>query len=222
MAKPPDEYYPDKIREFGINDSRTVSWRTREIQDGKIGRLLSPVIKGSSVLDVGGGIGRLKELRPDVYPYLNIELVPEFIKECWNRHGDDSARFGDFLSITPLDKHDWVVMCAPLMYGFATKIKDDFGEKISGGEYIKRMIEKAWEKCNIGVAAECLSKTSGEYTTIDPCEFLRIALNITKYCTIVTESINIEGCEPESYLYMFREPEDMRSWIFKEGAYVKI
>ncbi len=161
-------------------------------------------MNGKTILDIGCGRGdfapKVIESGVKYKKYLGTDVVPKMIDIAKNTTVLDNTEFKvlDVLTCTEKLSFDYVVMCGPL------NLRTPHTEDIA-----KKLIRKAYEIANIGVAFNMTSvlgdedkKTEHTYY-FDPFEVLR-------YCATVTRNLKFD----HTYL-----PHDFTVFMYKKGEY---
>ncbi len=161
-------------------------------------------MNGKTVLDIGCGRGDFARIAAErgVYfrEYLGVDIVPKMIDIARQMNSVPNARFEvmDVLKSKEALSYDYVIMCGTL------NLKTPDTPAMA-----KKMIRKAFEIANIGVAFNMTSifgdiKLRTEYTHyFDPFEIL-------KYCGTMTRNLAFD----HTYL-----PHDFTVFMYKKGKY---
>ena len=143
-------------------DHRAVQWSSKDAQHRRFAVLTEVVEPGSSVMDVGCGLGDLLEYlrlqRGFTGAYLGLDFVPEFIEHARRRFADDDgARFElfDARHDSFANPYDYV-----LISGTFNNLVTDSSAHL---EWIHRTVERAFAAANTAVAFNNLSIHVNQY-----------------------------------------------------------
>lgn len=187
-------FYKEALDRFGEDDVRSVQWTSIFGQKRRFEVLLNiENVIGSSVLDVGCGIGDMykflteKDIEVD---YTGIDIVPEFIETARNKFPSVRFEHQDILDID--ESFDYVFASGALSF----KVENNH-------EHYGRVIQKMYDIANKGVSFNMLDASThvdnDTYAAYHPNE-------IAEYCSTFAERVEIVT----DYL-----PQDFTVYLYK-------
>jgi SAM-dependent methyltransferase len=168
--------YRELVGQHGY-DVKALGWGSRDSQAKRFA-VLSEVgkLNGSSVLDVGCGLGdlyawmRRKRLR---VRYTGVDITPEMVDKARARFPETQFRVCDLLDrLQPVVAHDYV-----LSSGIFTH------RRASAFEFLEAMVRRMYDLSEKALAFNCLSmwaeaKERGEYHA-DPLQVVSLCRKVT-------------------------------------------
>ena len=143
------DHYDYFLKKYPENDAKTVGWGSDEKQRKCFDILTYYTDKMDYVLDVGCGIGSLKDYN-GWFDYHGIDVHEEMIKIAQQRHPRSSFQCIDLMDYDT--KHDWVIACG--VFNLRSQINQ------AGDAYqyhwLGSKIKKMFSLCNIGMAFNLL------------------------------------------------------------------
>ena len=141
--------YSARFKKFG-ECIESIGWRNKEQQLARFQALIEiDDLRGKSILDVGCGFADLyaflKEKEIDV-EYTGFEIFPKFAEIAKKRHPECNIEIKDIFEEKPAQQYDFVFIS-----GLFNKNMPD------NDKYVKVFLEKAFEICKQGVAANMMS-----------------------------------------------------------------
>ena len=145
--------YNNRLKK-GLTDSEVVGWGSKESQYLRF-KILSEIddVKGSSILDVGCGLGELyyffKKNEIKIGSYNGIDISKDCIIEAQERLGMENNTSFDFKNIDKIngeDIYDYIFLSGSLNL----KMEDNLS-------FAKKVIKRMYSLCKKGVACNFLS-----------------------------------------------------------------
>lgn len=185
-------YYGDKLKTYG-HDTRSLGWipGARNVRFGALTAIGD--LQDRSVLDVGCGFGDLygyltrRGIKVD---YTGVDINPEFIDIARAAYPDARFLAADFEEDDIGDSFDWAFAAGI----FTIKISDN-------RRFIKNTLNKMFQVCNKGLAADFLSPTTlgnDAYWQCPPEEVLKFCRGLSRRAVLRADYMSTEYCV---YLY---------------------
>lgn len=143
--------YSGRYKDYGY-DPKTLGWFKGK-QELRFSILTSQAdLEGKSILDIGCGFGDLNYFfkeRLQSYNYHGVDFVEEFILEAKQKHPEEWIRFTccDYL-MAAHQPVDFIIGSG--IFNFRLLNEDNY-------DFIQRVVSKAFDECNLGVAFDFLS-----------------------------------------------------------------
>jgi len=156
------------------NNIKTLGWGSEESQKIRFDQFLNLIDDTDTILDIGCGYGDLS-----IYcnNYTGIDIREDAISIAKTKYPTKKFITSDIKGIT--EKYDWIFASGI----FCHKINDNY-------QYIEENLNLIYDKCNIGIAVNFLSKYSqnknDEMFYCDISIILKIIEKITKKFIIKT------------------------------------
>lgn len=143
------KFYKDALDRFGDSDVRSVQWTSLFGQKKRFEVLLNvDNVSGSSLLDVGCGLGDLyafsKERDVNI-DYTGIDIVEDFVKTAQTKFPEANFRYSDIFEVE--EEFDYVVASGAMSF----KVADN-------DNHYREMIKKMYSLANKAVAFNMLDK----------------------------------------------------------------
>lgn len=194
------EHYRDNYQKYGANNEGSLGYtkNKQEVRFKQLLRFLKPNPE-ESLLDIGCGFADLygylkKNPKYDNIDYWGIDIMKEFIDIATQNYPKkaDQLMCKDFAEIKEEQNFDYCIVSGTFNY----KIFESESEQY---EFINKMIEKALNMCNIGIAFDFLSDKV-DYTTSEedfhssPEKILSLAYNFSRNVILDNSAMPFEFC----------------------------
>jgi predicted TPR repeat methyltransferase len=144
--------YYERLLAGAADDREAVGWRTTHAQDVALLSLtrVDGLGDGARVLDVGCGLGALKDLfdrRGWTIDYTGVDISPAMIERARARHPDARFEVRDILRDPPAGRFDFVLSSGALTFRVADQER-----------YVADMIRAMYRACDVAVAFNMLCR----------------------------------------------------------------
>lgn len=173
------QFYIEAFKQYGRDDARSVQWTSGREQIQRF-KVLFGVddIAGSSLLDVGCGLGAMyKMLLQDEIEvdYTGIDVVPEYIEVARKRYPD--ARFEAWDIFEVEESFDYVLASGALSF----KVENNL-------EYYQGFIKKMYEVADKAVAFNMLDRRTHVDNEIYASYDIR---QIADFCSTICDRVEV-------------------------------
>jgi SAM-dependent methyltransferase len=206
--------YQDQFKKFGLNScSLFFPGRKQNVRFNVIKEIgIEPI---DSILDVGCGFADLltflKENINYQGKYTGIDITPEFIDVCMNRHPDADFRVMDILQDNIVEQWDFVILTGTLNFTIGNRHTD----------FVKTMIAKMLAISKKGVSVDFVS-IFGD----NRYEYLYRAnpLELFEYCRTLTKRVCLryDYMPWEFTIYLYNDDTITEDNIFTQYKFPEI
>lgn len=198
--------YEERLKNFGY-DLRTLGWRTKRQQYIRFKNLIQiGNLNNTSVLDLGCGFGDLYDFLSEQniqVEYTGYDISPKIIEVAIEMHPNLNFEVKDILIDKIDNKFDYILESGI----FNWKLTNNYA-------FVKKMIKKCFDLCNIGLAFDMMSSYVDFY---DEKLFYYDPVKIFKFCKKLSKRIVLKHdyMPYEFIIYIYKIDEIDNENVFK-------